>query len=249
MLTLGDVDSDGSLDVVIGVTTKEGRGEVWALSAENGLPLPNFPVQLMNRQVADFKWIPRLVVWSVGWSTHSVVDGLAFWLVYSLVGWFVCLLLGCLLCQVDHWSICWLILTGWLADCFALIWWVDWMVDFCLTDWLAGWLADWPIGVSLADVRSWQKHINTGLLSDFSAVPSHPEENPRRSLRVTRWRDFFFGPMDGVGRPSLVNLVNEVGRYASSCLAAACKQGVHTRSNEHLSTGPFYQSADEVGWV
>ena len=51
MVTLGDVDGDGNLDVVVGVTTEEGSGEVWALNAENGLPLPFFPVSLRNRYV------------------------------------------------------------------------------------------------------------------------------------------------------------------------------------------------------
>ncbi|CBJ28983.1 conserved unknown protein [Ectocarpus siliculosus] len=50
MLTLGDVDGDGALDVVAGVTTAEGSAEVWALSAESGLPLPNYPVALRNRK-------------------------------------------------------------------------------------------------------------------------------------------------------------------------------------------------------
>ena len=49
MVTLGDVDGDGSLDIVVGVTTKDGAGEVWALSAESSLPLPHFPVRLGNR--------------------------------------------------------------------------------------------------------------------------------------------------------------------------------------------------------
>lgn len=57
MLTLGDVDDDGALDVVAGVTTAEGSAEVWALSAESGLPLPNYPVALRNRWVGG----------SIGW--------------------------------------------------------------------------------------------------------------------------------------------------------------------------------------
>lgn len=48
-VTLGDIDGDGTLDVVVGVTAKDGSGEVWALNAESGLTLPNFPVGLMNR--------------------------------------------------------------------------------------------------------------------------------------------------------------------------------------------------------
>lgn len=48
-VSLGDVDGDGSLDVVVGVSTAEGSGEVWAVSAESGLQLPYFPVKFMNR--------------------------------------------------------------------------------------------------------------------------------------------------------------------------------------------------------
>lgn len=46
---LGDVDGDGKLDVVVGVTTRAGEGQVAAVSAATGFKLPHFPVQLGNR--------------------------------------------------------------------------------------------------------------------------------------------------------------------------------------------------------
>lgn len=51
MLTLGDIDGDDTLDVVVAVATAEGSGEVWALSAQDGLSLSHFPVELHNRWV------------------------------------------------------------------------------------------------------------------------------------------------------------------------------------------------------
>lgn len=49
-VTLGDVDGDNTLDVVVGTTSSDGEGAVWVFGAADGTKLPSFPVKLQNRQ-------------------------------------------------------------------------------------------------------------------------------------------------------------------------------------------------------
>ncbi|CAM9557602.1 unnamed protein product [Chrysoparadoxa australica] len=43
---IGDVDGDGMLDIVVGVTSSEGEGHLWAVRGRDGGDLPTFPIKL-----------------------------------------------------------------------------------------------------------------------------------------------------------------------------------------------------------
>lgn len=62
---LGDVDGDGSLDAVVAVTSSEGEGQLWAVSAATGETLQNFPVRLNNRCVSSAPVCAVCGVWCV----------------------------------------------------------------------------------------------------------------------------------------------------------------------------------------
>lgn len=76
-VTLGDVDSDDYIDVVVGISLPNGEGQVWALNAATGEPLDGFPVELGNRRVGEFRVMfalgDALVMASYMWTCGHVV--------------------------------------------------------------------------------------------------------------------------------------------------------------------------------
>lgn len=68
-VTLGDVNSDSYIDVVVGISLPNGEGQVWALNAATGEPLDGFPVGLGNRRVGQLR-----VIFAVGWCIrHGII--------------------------------------------------------------------------------------------------------------------------------------------------------------------------------